>query len=76
VINLESGSNGYVSGFASLAVKKDNFRTRLSSNIRHSDGYRHNTDFDNLNLFVNSTYENSRGIYRLNVGYRKKEFGA
>ncbi|MBU1064305.1 TonB-dependent receptor [bacterium] len=75
-IHLESGSFGYYNGSAALSAKKGNFRTHLSANIQHSEGYRPNTDFDNLNLFLNNSYENSKDCYRLSAGYRKKDFGA
>jgi len=75
-LRLESGSYGYYGGSAALSAQKGQFSTQLSTDLRHSDGYRTNTDFDNLNLFFKSSLENSCGRYRLSAGYRKKEFGA
>ena len=41
-----------------------------------SDGYRHNTDFKNLNVFSQNKWNNSVIPLELQLGYTQKDFGA
>lgn len=75
-IEIAGGDNSYYHAASSLAFQKDNFYSHLTAKIQHSDGYRYNTDYDNLILFFKNTYQNSVGRVLFSTGYRKKEFGA
>lgn len=61
---------------SSLGQKWDKFSQRISIEKKRSDGFRYDTDFDNLNLFSNSTWEYSKGEINLSLGFMDKEFGA
>ncbi len=41
-----------------------------------SDGYMHNTDFDNLNIFSQNKWNNRRFPLDLQLGYSEKDYGA
>jgi len=75
-IEIAGGDNSYYHAASSLAFQKDNFYSHLTAKIQHSDGYRYNTDYDNLILFFKNTYQNSVGRVLFSTGYRKKDFGA
>lgn len=75
-VEIAGGDNTYFHTASSLAFQKDNFSSQLTTKIQHSDGYRYNTDYDNLILFFKTTCQKSIGKVHFSTGYRKKEFGA
>lgn len=45
--------------------------------LRRSDGYRDNTDFENINGYMRATYDSAEcGFFDLQVGAQQREFGA
>ena len=48
-----------------------------NGSYRRSDGYRHNTDFDNVNAFARLTYRNeAAGTLDIQGGYQFRRFGS
>lgn len=75
--DASGGSYGY--GYANLsgAVTGRQFSLLGAVSYRHSDGYRHNTDFDNCNAFVRATWEARRaGYFEFQTGWQRREFGS
>lgn len=75
--DASGGSYGY--GYANLsgAVTGQRFSLLGAVSYRRSDGYRHNTDFDNCNAFVRATWETQRaGYFEFQTGYQTREFGS
>lgn len=75
--DASGGSYGY--GYANLsgAVTGQRFSVLGAASYRRSDGYRHNTDFDNYNAFVRATWELQRaGYFEFQTGYQVREFGS
>ncbi len=66
-----SGSYGNY-GTHTLATHSTQFNTRLSIGYQKSDGYRYDTDFDNLNLWAKTKI----GNVDINLGLQDKKFGA
>ncbi len=75
--DASGGSYGY--GYANLsgAVTGQRFSLLGAVSYRRSDGYRHNTDFDNCNAFVRATWETRRaGYFEFQTGCQAREFGS
>ena len=71
------GQYGY--GYANLsgAVSSGGFTAQGAVSYRRSDGYRHNTDFENFNAFARTTCETSRaGFFDFQAGYQIRTFGS
>jgi len=54
----------------------NNFSQKISLEKKNSDGFRYDTDFDNLNIFSNSTWDLPEGNIILSLGFMDKGFGA
>ncbi len=74
--STEGGQNGYYRAGLGLQIPVDDFSNTLSISKTKSDGYRHNTDFDNLTVSAKSGYEYSSGNASVMFGYTDKKFGA
>ncbi len=75
--DASGGSYGY--GYANLSGAVTGRRCSLFGAVsyRHSDGYRHNTDFDNGNAFVRATWESRQaGYFEFQTGWQMREFGS
>ena len=75
--DASGGSYGY--GYTNLsgAVTGRRFSLLGAVSYRHSDGYRHNTDFDNGNAFVRATWEPRwAGYFEFQAGWQLREFGS
>lgn len=78
-LRLDAAGGSYGYGYANLsgAVTGDRFSLLGAASYRRSDGYRHNTDFDNVNAFVRATGESTRaGYFEFQAGYQRKAFGS
>ncbi len=78
-IRLEGygGSFGYAGASLSGAAEKGGFSFFGSSSWRRSDGYRHNTDFDNLNAYARVMFRSARaGTIDAQGGYQRRSFGS
>ena len=71
------GSFGYAGASLSGAAQKKGFNFFGSSSYRRSDGYRHNTDFDNVNAYARITYtDDAVGTFDAQGGYQLRHFGS
>lgn len=75
-VKVEAGDFGLYNGLVSLSLPMGNTTNQLSINKDHSNGYRHNTDFDKFNLFYKSTLKTGTADVSLTSGYTSKDFGA
>ena len=76
-LDASGGSYGY--GYANLsgAVSSERFSVLGAASYRRSDGYRHNTDFSNVNAFMRATCETERaGFFDIQAGYQTRDFGS
>jgi len=60
----------------SYGKKGEKFSQKISIEKKKSDGFRYDTDFDNLICTSNSTWEYSKGEINLILGFMDKTFGA
>lgn len=71
------GQQGYAYANLSGAVTAKRFSVLGAASYRRSDGYRHNTDFDNTNAFVRATYDAVRaGFFDFQAGWQRRSFGS
>ncbi len=76
-VELSGGQYGY--GYANLsgAITKGRFNLFGAGSYRRSDGYAYNTDFENWNGYLRSTYDDQTlGFFDAQVGYQKRAFGS
>lgn len=74
--NVEGGQNGYYRFGLASQIPLDDFSNTISFSKAKSDGYRHNTDFDNITTSVKSGYNFTSGNAGISFGYSDKKFGA
>jgi vitamin B12 transporter len=72
ILNLGYGSYDNKKGEISLAQKFADGDILASVGYQESDGYRFNTDFENINAFLKSNYKN----YSLITSFGQRKFGA
>lgn len=72
ILNLNYGSYSNKKGEVSLARKYKEGDILASVGYQESDGYRFNTDFENVNAFLKSNYKN----YSLMTSFGQRKFGA
>ena len=71
------GQYGYAYGNLSGAVTTGRLTMQAAAAYRRSDGYRHNTDFDNCNAFVRAVCDTRRGgSLDFQAGYQRRAFGS
>lgn len=75
-LNVEAGSFGQLNGSVTAGVDKEN-----SSHIIHvgrvtSEGYRNNSDYDNANYFLKSTFNKNAQPIILTASFLERNFGA
>ncbi|MFR9513778.1 MAG: TonB-dependent receptor plug domain-containing protein [Rikenellaceae bacterium] len=76
-VEMAGGQYGY--GYANLsgALTKGRFNLYGVGSLRRSDGYAYNTDFENWNGYLRSTYDSERlGFFDSQVGYQRRAFGS
>ncbi|MFR9501527.1 MAG: TonB-dependent receptor plug domain-containing protein [Rikenellaceae bacterium] len=76
-LELVGGQHGY--GYANLsgAYSSDRLTLYGVGSWRKSDGYRDNTDFENINGYIRATYDSAKaGFFDMQVGAQQREFGA
>ncbi|WP_372767114.1 TonB-dependent receptor [Lutibacter sp.] len=71
-INLNYGSYNNKKGEVSLAHKFKEVAILASAGYQESDGYRFNTDFENVSAFLKSNFKN----YSLITSFGQRKFGA
>ena len=88
-LRLEGGAWGYAYGNLSgawtgqgtqlgrKAYAGDRLTVLGAASYRRSDGYRHNTDFWNLNLYSRVTYNSAKaGVFDLQGGFQRRDWGS
>jgi len=75
-LNLQAGSHNFYKTEFSLSNKFDNFYNRISFSKSKSDGYRRNTEYENMNFFYQTNYAVDNLQSLISFGYLDKDFGA
>ncbi|MFI3269804.1 MAG: TonB-dependent receptor [Rikenellaceae bacterium] len=76
-LDMSGGAYGYGYGNLSGSYTKGRFNIFGAGSYRRSDGYAYNTEFENWNGYVRSTYDSERfGFFDAQVGFQKRDFGA
>ena len=71
------GQHGYAYANLSGAVTSGRFSLLAAGSYRRSDGYTHNTGFDNANAFVRLNYDSPRaGFFDFQAGWQRRAFGS
>lgn len=78
--NASGGSYGYLYANVSGAVtagQTGRLQVFEAASLKRSDGYRHNTDFSNTNLYTNVRYSHPyAGSFEMQAGRQDRAFGA
>lgn len=75
-VNLTTAQNATYGAEATGTLSSGKFSQTLSVGKKRSNGYKHNTGYDILDLSYRSAYTLSNGVIRAFVGHTDKEFGA
>ena len=76
-IEAAGGGDGYAYGNISGAVTKGRFSLFAAGSYRRSDGYIHNTDFENYNGYLRMNYDSEKaGFFDFQAGYQNRSFGS
>lgn len=76
-LEASAGAHGYAYGNLSGAVGGRRLTLFAAASYRRSDGYTHNTDFDNTNAFVRLNYDTRRaGYFDFQAGWQQRAFGS
>ena len=76
-IEAAGGGDGYAYGSISGAVTKGRFSLFAAGSYRRSDGYIHNTDFENYNGYLRMNYDSEKaGFFDFQAGYQNRSFGS
>ncbi|MFR9130422.1 MAG: TonB-dependent receptor [Alistipes putredinis] len=71
-IEAAGGDDGYAYGNLSGAVTKGRFSLFAAGSYRRSDGYIHNTDFENYNGYLRMNYDSEKaGFFDFQAGYQE-----
>lgn len=71
------GQYGYAYGNLSGAVTEGRFSLLAAGSYRRSDGYIHNTDFENWNGYLRMNYDSEcAGFFDFQAGYQNRSFGS
>ncbi len=74
---LEGGRWGYAYGNLSGAFETGGLKILGTASYRRSDGYRHNTDFWNVNAYTLVMYDSPRaGSFTVQGGFQRREWGS
>ena len=71
-LNVNYGSYQNKKGLAAISQKYENSDLYASIGYQKSDGYRYNTDFENVNSFLKTSIKN----YKLIASFAQRKFGA
>ncbi len=71
-VNLNYGSYYNKKAGVSFSQKNENGSVLATVSYQKSDGYRFNTDFENVSTFLKSTYKS----YQLTTSFTQRKFGA
>jgi iron complex outermembrane receptor protein len=76
-LQMNAGSFGYLAESLTGALSFEKFSSFISASHKKSDGYRENTDFDQLNIYwANSLKTKKSGNFDAQLSMQHKSFGA
>jgi len=70
------GQYGFTQGIVAYGLHEENFNSLNTVDYRRSDGFRYDTEFENLQLSTQNSADVSWGKINFFGGYIKKDFGA
>ena len=76
VTKLQTGSYGQFLAEATGSINLENSSHIVHFSKNFSEGYRENTDFDNVNIFVKSQFNKNKLPINLIASHSEKKFGA
>ena len=76
VAKLQTGSYGQFLAEATGSINLENSSHIVHFSKNFSEGYRENTDFDNVNIFVKSQFNKNKLPINLIASHSEKKFGA
>ncbi|WP_338356077.1 TonB-dependent receptor plug domain-containing protein [Yeosuana marina] len=75
-LGVEAGSYGQKNASVTVANNLENSSHLVHVSRNVSDGYRYNTDYDNQNYFIKSTFNKSKLPINLMTAFSERKFGA
>ena len=75
-LGLQAGSYGQVNGSATLGLDLGGSSHIIHYSRNTSDGYRINSDYDNQNYFIKSTFNKNRSPIQMIASFSDRDFGA
>lgn len=75
-LSAEAGSYGTYKVGTNISIASPKVKHLWNANYGASDGYRHNTDYTNKNMFYQGKFQSSIGEFNLQAGFGEKKFGA
>ncbi|AUC83091.1 TonB-dependent siderophore receptor [Lacinutrix sp. Bg11-31] len=75
-LGIQSGSYGQLNGSVMVGsqLEKSSHIIQVSRNT--SQGYRHNTDYDNQNYFLKSSFDTNKAPINVIASFQERKFGA
>ncbi|PKQ45869.1 TonB-dependent receptor plug domain-containing protein [Confluentibacter flavum] len=74
--NLEAGSYNQLNTSVTVASSLENSSHLVHVSRLTSDGYRYNTDYDNSNYFIKSTFNKKGQAFDMITNFSERKFGA
>ncbi|MBQ0787136.1 MAG: TonB-dependent receptor, partial [Oceanihabitans sp.] len=75
-LNGQAGSYGQLHGSVMVGSQLENSSHIVQVSRNTSDGYRHNTDYDNQNYFIKSSFNTNKTPINLIASFQERKFGA
>jgi iron complex outermembrane receptor protein len=75
-LNIQGGSYGQLNGSVTVGSQLENSSHIIQASRNISDGYRFNTDYDNQNYFVKSSFNTKKTPIHLLTAFSERKFGA
>ncbi|MFD2543093.1 TonB-dependent receptor plug domain-containing protein [Lacinutrix gracilariae] len=75
-VNAQAGSYGQLHGAVMVSSQLKNSSHIIQVSRNTSDGYRYNTDYDNQNYFIKSSFNTNKTPINLIASFQERKFGA
>jgi len=75
-LNVQGGSYGQLNGSVTVGSQLENSSHFIQASRNTSDGYRYNTDYDNQNYFIKSSFNTNKTPINLLTIFSERKFGA
>ncbi|MBP3482429.1 MAG: TonB-dependent receptor [Alistipes sp.] len=76
-LDASGGAYGYAYANLSGAIAHKGLSVMAMASYRRSDGYIHNTGFENYNAYLRATYDSPAiGFFDIQAGYQNRAFGS